>query len=55
MSFFLFDQQLQINNPHTSVAGSQSYSVKINVNNELHEDFLIPLEENTLLLKTAYF
>ena len=32
--------------------GSQRYSVKINI--ELHEDFLIPFEENILLLKTAY-
>ena len=49
LSFFLLDQQLQINNPHTSLEGSQRYSAKINVNNELHEDLLIPFEENTLL------
>ena len=29
--------------------GSQRYSVKINT-----EDFLIPFDENILLLKTAY-
>ena len=55
MSFFLFHQQFQINDPHTSVEGSQRYSARINDNNELHKEFLIPFEENTVLLKTAYF
>ena len=55
MSFFLFDQQFQVNDPHTSVEGSQRYSARINDNNELHKEFLIPFEENTVLLKTAYF
>ena len=40
------------NHPHTSVEGSQRYSVKINT--ELHEDFLISFEENILVLKTGY-
>ena len=50
MSFFLFDQQLQVNDPHTSVEGSQRYSARMNDNNELQEGFLIPLEESILLL-----
>ena len=45
MSFFLFDQQFQVNDPHTSVEGSQRYSAGIDDNNELHEVFLITFEE----------
>ena len=40
MSFFLFGHQLQIKDPHTSVEGSQRYSVKINT--QVLEDFLNP-------------
>ena len=50
MSFFLFDQQFQVNDPHTSVEGSQRHSARMNDNNGLHEEFLIPFEESTLLL-----
>jgi hypothetical protein len=45
MSFFLFDQQFQVNDPHTSVEGSQRYSARMDDNNELHEVFLITFEE----------
>ena len=45
MSFFLFDQQFQVNDPHTSVEGSQRYCARMNDNNKLHEGFLIAFEE----------
>ena len=45
MSFFLFDQQFQVNVPHISVEGSQRYSARMDGNNELHEVFLITFEE----------
>jgi len=45
MSFFLFDQQFQVNDPHISVEGSQRYSARMDGNNELHEVFLITFEE----------
>ena len=44
MSFFLFDQQFQVNDPHTSVEGSQRYSARMDDNNELHEVLLITLK-----------
>ena len=54
MSFFLFHQQFQVNDPQTSVEGSQRYWARNSDNNKLHEEFLIPVEENILLLKTAF-
>ena len=44
MSLFLFDQQFQVNDPHTSVEGSQRYSARMD-DNELHAVFLITFEE----------
>ena len=45
MSFFLFDQQFQVNDPHTSVEGSQRYSARMDDNNELYAVFLITFAE----------
>ena len=45
MSFFLFGQQFQINDPHIAVLGPQRYSARMDDNNELHEVFLITFEE----------
>ena len=49
MSFFLFDWQFQVNDPHSSVEGSQRYSARMNDNTELHEESLIPFEEITYI------
>ena len=56
MSFFLFDQQFQVNDPHISVEGSQRYSARMDGNNELHEVFLITLKKYPTfnLVKTGF-
>lgn len=42
IGFLLFDLENQKNDQHSSVEDSLGDSVKININNELHEDFPIP-------------
>lgn len=42
IGFLLFDLENQKNDQHSSVEDSLGDSVKININNELHKDFLIP-------------